>query len=134
MVRKPGNIWVEYAAINQLFYVHCTRRIDNVFAHLGLLLEDRSIVKYYASSFEGAAESQRIKEVCDCSGHVRTVHVCFLKAHPGSVRMRYQADGWWPRKRKQGIDDKGVGTGAGRDNYSGHGLLRRMPEVTGSTL
>ena len=134
MLRKPGNIRVEYAAINQLFYVHCTCRIDDVFAHLGLLLENGSVVEDYTSPFEGKAESQRIKEVCDCSGHVRTVHECFLKAHPGSVRMRYQADGWRPRKRKQGINDKGIGAGGGRDDYSGHGLLRRMPEVTGSTL
>jgi hypothetical protein len=61
--------------------------------------------------------------------------VFFLEVHPSFGRMRYQADGWWPRKRKQGTSDEVVGTGGGRDNYSGHGLLRRMPEVlTGTTL
>ncbi len=135
VVRKPGNIRMEYAAIYQLLYVHCTCRVDDVFAHLSLVCEDWSIVKYYSSSIEGISERQRIEEVCDCSGHVRTVHEYFLKAHPGSVRMRYQTDGWWPRKRKQGINHEGVGTGGGRDNYNRHGLLRRMPEaLTGTTL
>jgi len=135
MVRKPGNIWVEYTAVYELFYVHCTCRIDDIFAHLGLVREDRSIVEYYTSSIEGIAERQRIEEVGDCGGHVRTVHEYFLKTYSGSVRMRYQTDGRWPRKRKQGINHEGVGTGGGRDNYNGHGLLRMMPEaLTGTTL
>jgi hypothetical protein len=100
MMRKPGDIWMEHAAINQFFYVHCARRVDDIFAHLGFVREDRTVVKYYAGPIEGITERQWIKEVCECGGYVRAVHVCFLKAHPGSTRMRYQADGWRPRKRK----------------------------------
>lgn len=100
MVGKPRNIRVEYAAINQLLYVHCTGRIDDVSAHLGLVLEDRSVVEYYTSSVEGIAERQWMEEVRDRGGYVGTVHVYFLKVRPGLVRMRYQADGWRPRKRK----------------------------------
>ena len=124
MVRKPGNIWMEYAAVYQLLYVHCTCRIDDIFTHLGLVRENRSIVEYYTSSIEGISERQWIEEVCDCGGHVRAVHEYFLKTYSGSVRMRYQTDGRRPRKRKQGIYHEGVGTGGGWDNYDGHGLLR----------
>lgn len=126
---------MEYAAINQLFYVHCTCRVDDIFAHPGLVREDRSIVEYYTGSIEGTAESHRVKEICNSGRHVRTVSEFFLKARPGFDRMRYQADGWRLRKREQGTNDKLVGAGLGRDNYSGHGLLRRMAEVlTGTTL
>ena len=128
MVRKSGNIGMEYAAIYQLLYVHCTGRIDDVFAHLRLGRMDGTIVEYYTSPIKGIAESQRVKEVCDYGGHVRTVLVLFLKVHPGRLGMRYQTDGWRPRERKQGCNDEAVGTGGARDNHSGHGLLRRMPE------
>jgi hypothetical protein len=135
VVREPGNIRVEYAAINQLLYIHCTCRIDDIFAHQGLVRKKRSIVEYYTSSIEGSAESQRIEEVCNCGGHVRTVHEFLLKHRPGLFRMRYQADGWGPRKREQGINDKLIGAGGGRDDYNGHGLLRRVPEMlAGTTL
>ena len=88
-MREPGNIGMEYAAINQLLYVHCTGRIDDIFAHLGLGRMDGSIVEYYTSSIESIAERQRIKEVCDYGGHVRTVLVFFLKVRPGKRGMRY---------------------------------------------
>ena len=80
---------MKYAAIDQLLYVHCACGIDDIFTHLRLVRDDRSIVEYYTSSIEGIAERLRMKEVCDCGGHVRTVPVCFLKAYPGFVRTHY---------------------------------------------
>jgi len=120
MMRKPDNIGVEHTAINQLFYVHCTCRVDDVFAHLDLVRENRTVVEDHTCSIEGIAERRRIKEVCDGGGYVRAVHEYFLKARPRSVRMSNQADGWWPRKGEQGISDIGVGARRRWDNYNGH--------------
>jgi hypothetical protein len=78
MVRKSGNVWMEYAAIYQFLYVHCACRIDEIFSHLSFVREDRTIVEYYSGSIEGIAEGQRIEEVCDCGGDVRAVHEYFL--------------------------------------------------------
>jgi hypothetical protein len=126
-MRKPGNIWVEHTGINQLLYIHGTCRINEVFAHLGLVCQDWTVVEHYACSIEGVSERRRIKEVCDRGGYVRAIHEYFLKAHPGSVRMSNQANGRRPRKRKEGIDDIGIGARRRRDNYNGHGSIRRMP-------
>ena len=125
-MKKPGNIWVKHTAVNQLLYVHCTCCIDDVFAHLSLVLKNRAIVEHNACTIEGVAERRRIKEVCDRGGYVRAVHEYFLKAHPGGLRMSNQANGWRPRKRKEGVNDIGVGARRRRDNYNGHGSIRRM--------
>jgi hypothetical protein len=126
MVRKLGNKWVEHTAVNQLLYVHCTCRIDDVFAHLSLVLQDRTIIEHNACPIEGVSERRRIKEVCDRGGYVWAVHEYFLKAHPGGARMSDQANGRRPRKRKEGINDIGIGARGRRDNYNGHGSMRRM--------
>jgi hypothetical protein len=125
MMRKPGNIWVDHTAINQLLYIHCTCRIDDVFAHLSLVCQDGPIVEYDTCSIEGVAERRRIKEVCDRGGYVRSVHEYFLKAHPGGISMRNKANGWRPRKRKEGVDNIGIGARRRRDNYNSHGSIRR---------
>ena len=100
MMRKPGNIGMEHTTINQLFYVHCTCRVDDVFAHLRLVRENRTIVEDHTCSTEGLAKGLRIKEVCGDGGYVRAVYEYFLKARPSSNRMSNQADGWWPGKGK----------------------------------
>jgi hypothetical protein len=120
MMRKPGNIGMEHTTINQLFYVHCTCRVDDIFAHLDLVREDRAVVEDHTRFLESVAERQRVKEVCNLGGYVRAVHEYFLKARPSSGRMSNQADGWWSRKGKQGVDDIGVGARRRWDNYNGH--------------
>jgi hypothetical protein len=42
------------------------------------------------------------------------------------VGMGNQTNGRRPRKRKEGIDDIGIGARRRRDNYNGHGSIRRM--------
>jgi hypothetical protein len=120
MVRKPGNIRVEYATIDQFLYVHCTCRINDIFAHLGLVRENGPIIEYHSHSIEDVSERQWIKEIRDCSGYVWAVHEYFLKPHSGSISMRYQTDRRRPWKRKQCISDKGVGAGSSRDNHNSH--------------
>jgi len=120
MMRKPGNIGMEHTTINQLFYIHCTCCVDDIFAHLHLVREDRTIVEDHTCSIEGTAKGLRMKEVCDGGGYVWAVHEYFLKARPSSLRMNNQADGRWPRKGKQGISDIGVGARRRWDNYNGH--------------
>jgi len=100
MVREPGYVWVEYAAVDQLLYVHRTCRINDILAHLSLVRENRPIVEYHTGPVKGVTKGQRIKEIRDCGGYVRAVDEHFLKTHPRGISMCYKADRWGARKRK----------------------------------
>jgi hypothetical protein len=98
MVGQARNIRMEYATIDQLLYVHRTRRVDDIFAHLGLVCAKRPIVEHYPRSTEGFSEGRWVKEICNRGGDIWMGHEVCPKLRSGIISMRYQADGWRPRK------------------------------------